>query len=92
MIWGKAAESDASLAQLSERYAQTNAFQIAVVHAWKGDVDTAFQWLDRAVDEGQPTNGIRNEPFLKRLHDDPRWEPLLTRVGLSDEQVAAIRF
>jgi len=87
---GKASESDAALHQLSEHYGDTNAFRIATVHAWKGDDDTAFEWLDRAVDEGQPTNGIRNEPFLKRLHDDPRWEPLLAKVGLSDEQVASI--
>ncbi|MCH9693151.1 MAG: tetratricopeptide repeat protein [Gammaproteobacteria bacterium] len=89
---GKSAESEAALSHVTERYAQTNAFQIALVHAWRGDVDTAFQWLDRAVDDGQPTNGIRNEPFLNRLHDDPRWEPLLRRLGLSDEQVAAVRF
>ncbi|MDX2412594.1 MAG: hypothetical protein QNK34_11615 [Woeseiaceae bacterium] len=89
---GKASESDAALHRLSEHYADTNAYQIASVHAWKGDDDTAFEWLNRAVDGGQPTNGIRNDPFMKRLHDDPRWEPLLVRVGLSDEQVAAIYF
>ena len=89
---GKTAESDAALTILSERYGKTSAFQVAEVHAWKGDNDTAFRWLDRAVNEGQPTNGIRNDPFLSRFHNDPRWEPLLARVGLSDEQVAAILF
>ena len=89
---GKDSESDAALHRLSEYYADTNAYQIASVHAWKGDEDTAFEWLNHAVDGGQPTNGIRNDPFMKRLHDDPRWEPLLVRVGLSDEQVASIHF
>ncbi len=89
---GKASESDSALHRLSEHYADTNAYQIASVHAWKGDDDTAFEWLNHAVDGGQPTNGIRNDPFMKRLHDDPRWEPLLVRVGLSDEQVASIHF
>ncbi len=89
---GKPAESDAALDQLIEEYAQTNAFQIAIVHAWNGKIDIAFQWLDRAVNDGQPTNGILNEPFLASLHDDPRWEPLIGRVGLSDERVSAIRF
>lgn len=89
---GKATESTTALRQLGKQYGQTNPFLIAAVHAWKGDADAAFQWLDRAVNDGQPTNGIRNEPLMRRLHDDPRWEPLLTRIGLSDEQVAAIQF
>ena len=69
-----------------------SAFQIAAAYAWRDDVEAAFQWLDRAVDEGQPTNGIKNEPFLRNLHDDARWVLLLSELGLSDEQLAAITF
>jgi len=62
------------------------------VYASRNDVDAAFEWLYRVVDDRQQTAGIRSEPFLKSLRDDPRWNPLLARLGLSDEQVAAIEF
>ena len=65
---------------------------MGIVHAWRGDVDAAFEWLDRTIDDGQPTLGIRTEPLLGNLFDDPRWDPLLARIGLSDEQVAEIDF
>jgi len=88
----RAAESNDALIQMTERYANARALRIASVHAWRNDHDAAFQWLDRAVSEGQPTNGIKNDPFLRNLHDDARWDRLLARVGLADEQVAAIEF
>jgi TolB-like protein len=88
----RAAESDAALAQLVGQYADSSAYYIAIVHAWRDDKGAAFEWLDRAVSEGQSTNGIGNEPLLRNLHDDARWEPLLEQLGLSDEQVAAIPF
>ncbi len=89
---GQTAQSDEALSQLADEFGGTNAFSIAMVYSWRNEVDSAFEWLDRAVDERQPTNGIRNEPFLKNARDDARWNPLLLRVGLSDEQVAAIIF
>lgn len=89
---GRGKESDDALAIITEQYADTGAFYIAIVHASRNDIDTAFEWLNRAIDNDQPTLGIRTEPFLKNLHDDERWSPLLTSVGLSDEQVAAIEF
>ena len=33
---------------------------------------------------------IKTEALLQNLHEDPRWEELLTSLGLSDPQVAAI--
>ncbi len=83
-------ESKAAIAKLVEQYANNRAYLIATVYASRNEVDTAFEWLYRAVNDGQPTSGIRTDPFLNNLHDDPRWNPLLARLGLSDEQVAAI--
>jgi adenylate cyclase len=85
-------ESNEAVAKMTELYANDRAFRIASVHASRNDVDTAFEWLYRAVNDGQATSGIRSEPFLKNLHDDRRWNPLLASLGLSDEQVAAITF
>ncbi len=88
---GRFDESDDALVMMTEQYADDYAFRIAAVHAWRNDIDTAFDWLYRALDEDQPTRGIKTDPFLRNLHDDARWNPLLTSFGLSDKQVAAIR-
>jgi len=85
-------ESNEAVAKMTDLYADDRAYVIACVYASKNDADAAFEWLHRVVDDRQQTAGIRSEPFLKSLRDDPRWNPLLARLGLSDEQVAAIEF
>lgn len=89
---GRRADSDAALARMLDLSSRANAFYVASVHAWRGETDRAFEWLQRALREGQPTLGIRTDPFLRNLHDDPRWNALLEQIGLSDDQVASIRF
>ena len=45
---GRVAESDAALRALSQKFAGEWAYQIAEVHAFRGEIDEAFAWLDRA--------------------------------------------
>jgi adenylate cyclase len=81
-------ESDAALAQLIKDAAETAADQIADVYAYRGDKDKAFEWLERARrqrDAGLPT--LRVDPYLKNLHDDPRWNAFLRTMGLADDQL-----
>jgi TolB-like protein/Flp pilus assembly protein TadD len=85
--WGAA---DRSLALLEQRHAQNSAYLVALVHAWRGEVEDAFRWLDKAIEEKQSVFGIRTEPFLRVLHDDPRWEITLEKVGLGNRQVGDI--
>jgi len=59
----RAAESDAALAQLIEHYGDSSAYYVAAVYAWRNDRDAAFEWLDRAVGEGQSTGGITSRRF-----------------------------
>jgi TolB-like protein/Flp pilus assembly protein TadD len=90
---GRTAESDAALTELIEKFAAPAAFNIAYVVAYRGEVDRAFEWLDRAVEHRDPgLAGILTEPLLANLREDPRWLPLLRRVGKAPEQVAAISF
>jgi len=81
-------ESDAALAQLIESSAETAAYQIADVYAYRGDKDRAFEWLERAHrqrDAGLPT--LRLDPYLNNLRDDSRWNTFLRTVGLADDQL-----
>jgi TolB-like protein/Tfp pilus assembly protein PilF len=89
---GETLAADVNLDTMIENYADSSAFYIASIYAWRGEVDHAFDWLYLALEEQQAMLGVRTDPFLQNLHDDPRWAPLLEEVGLSDAQVAAIDF
>jgi adenylate cyclase len=81
-------ESDAALAQLIKTSAETAAYQIADVYAYRGDKDRAFEWLERARqqrDAGLP--GLRTDPYLANLRGDPRWNAFLHTMGLADDQL-----
>jgi len=90
---GRKPDSDAALAALITKYEKDYSFNIAYVHAFRGDADKAFEWLDKAVEYGDP--GI-SEILLERLFDnirsDPRWLPFLRKIGKAPEQLAKIEF
>ena len=80
---GHAAESDAALSTLIADHADVAAYDIALVCAWRGEVDRAFEWLERAYaqrDTGMPL--LATDRFLAPLHDDPRWRPFIQKMGL----------
>ena len=88
--WGqkKIPEADAALAQLTKDFAETAAYQIAEVHAYRGDKDKAFEWLERARRQRDPgLAGLRKDPLLANLRDDPRWNAFLRTMGLADDQL-----
>jgi adenylate cyclase len=83
---GHAAESQAALDELTTNYAAGFAFQIAQVHAWRGETDTAFEWLDRAYalhDSGLLR--ICRDPRLKSLVDDLRYDAMLRKLNYPTE-------
>jgi hypothetical protein len=81
-------EADAALARLVERSAGMAAYQIAEVHAYRGDKDRAFEWLERARQQRDAgLNFLRTDPFLANLHGDPRWNAFLRTIGLADDQL-----
>ena len=60
-----------------------SAWGIAALHASLGDVDEAFRWLDTAVQER--SSGLvflRVHPRIDPIRQDPRFQPLLRKVGL----------
>jgi TolB-like protein/Flp pilus assembly protein TadD len=82
---GQAAEAEAALSELIANHAEIAAFDIALVCAQRGDVDRAFEWLERGYiqrDSGMPL--LASPGLFGTLHGDPRWGPLLRKVGLAD--------
>src|SRR5438874_2117106 len=88
--WGqkRVAESDAALNDLIKNDAETAAYQIAEVYAYRGDKDRAFEWLERARRQRYPgLAGLHKDPLLTNLHADPRWNAFLHTMGLADDQL-----
>jgi TolB-like protein/Flp pilus assembly protein TadD len=85
---GNAGASDAALKELIECCAADgdppgSEYQIAVVCAIRGEIDHAFEWLEVAYDnrDGSLPMVMTSEAFTS-LHDDPRWEAFLDKMGL----------
>jgi TolB-like protein/Tfp pilus assembly protein PilF len=78
-------ESDASLEQLTTRYAGTAAFYIAGVYAYRGQADAAFQWLDRAYAQRDPNlYSLKVDAMLARLAGSPRYKAFLRKMNLPE--------
>jgi hypothetical protein len=79
------AESGVALRQLVDKHADLWAFQIADVHAARGEVDAAFEWLERAYatrDVGLAH--VRTSPRLRPLHGTPQWGAFLKKMRFEE--------
>ena len=62
---------------------QSGAYQIAGAYAFRGDKDRAFEWLDRALAQGDGgLTHLKVDVLLRPLHGDPRWNALLKKMDL----------
>ena len=90
---GRMEESDQVLNALIKGHANEAAAFIAENYAWRGDIDPAFEWLDRAIVEKQYMWGsLVFDPAFSKLHSDPRWQDIRARDGRSEEQLQKIDF
>ena len=80
---GRRRESDAALADLKSKYAGDMAYQIAEVHAFRGEADPAFDWLERAYEQrdGGVTE-IKYDRLMRGLIGDPRYKAFLRKLKL----------
>jgi tetratricopeptide (TPR) repeat protein len=90
---GRKAAADAALNEMIQKYGQIMAVNIAYTYAWRGEVDHAFAWLEKAFQLHDPGVGAAGVDLLfVNLHSDPRWPPFLRKLGIAPEQLAAIKF
>jgi tetratricopeptide (TPR) repeat protein len=80
---GQREEARRILAELVARRDRTGvgAFHVAVVHAGFGNLDEAFAWLDKSIDDRSIVSFIMG-PTFEELHSDPRFRQLRGRLGL----------
>jgi tetratricopeptide (TPR) repeat protein len=76
------AQADAALRELIEKYPKSLHFQIAEVHADRGETDAAFEWLERGyAQRDSGLVGVKISPRLRSLHGDPRWNAFMKKMG-----------
>lgn len=80
---GRTTESDAALQRLIATY-PSEPYIIACAYAFRGEMDEAFTWLDRAFERRDASLiAIQTDPLLRKLHADPRFASLLLRMKTS---------
>jgi len=81
---GHPTESDAALKALIDGFGWTAAYQIAETCAHRGEIERAYEWLEKAYAQRDP--GVvysKVDTFLRPLHGDSRWLPFVKRLNLA---------
>lgn len=80
---GRHDESDRVLAK-AEQTSSVSLVGVAVVHAFRGETDLAFHWLDRAVAERDKELFVikGNVGVFPNISSDPRYAVILRSIGL----------
>ena len=83
---GRKQESDAALQALLHTTTQGSiGYQFAEVHAYRGELDEAFRWLDRALDANDAgIKFVKADVRMAGIRADPRYDELLKRMNLSE--------
>jgi tetratricopeptide (TPR) repeat protein len=82
---GRSAESDATLAEYTKAHADDDAYDIADAHAYRGEVDQAFAWLERAYRQKDPgLYQIKGNPDLRSIEPDPRYKAFLRKMNFPE--------
>jgi tetratricopeptide (TPR) repeat protein len=83
--------SNRALEQLINECGDGWAYNIARAHTFRGEVEAAFRWLERARELGDSGLAqLRVDPVLRHLRSDDRWEPLLATMGLATPQLSVL--
>ncbi len=64
----------------------SSSFYVAMVYAQMGEPDLAFEWLKKAYKTHEiEMYWLKVEPPFNPLHDDPRWQVMLDKVGFPED-------
>jgi TolB-like protein len=86
---------DSALAELALTDNRWAYLRLAQAHAWMGNADEAYDWLDRFIDPesarfGQEFTDILWNPFFRNIREDPRWLALREKANMGPERLAGL--
>jgi len=81
---GNEKESLALTNEFIDKYGEKAPYPVAFMYAWRGENDSAFEWLEKSFDmvNTQFLVFILGNYFLRGLHSDPRFALFLDKMGL----------
>jgi len=90
---GRKADSDAALSAVIAKFGTETAYNIASTYAYRGEAGNAFEWLNKAIEykDGGLSEIVYEQQFDK-IRGDPRWLPILRKIGRAPEQLAKVEF
>jgi TolB-like protein len=79
----RSAEADAEFTILKKRFADTEPSAIAKIYSRRGQIDLAFEWLDRAYRQHDPTlYDLDISDGYNNIKLDPRFKAILRKMKL----------
>jgi TolB-like protein/Tfp pilus assembly protein PilF len=83
-IAGEREKAERILEELSVRSPgeSTQPILLMQIHSGLGNIDAAFEALDKAIAEGDPAASFIGFPTMDPLRKDPRWEGVRERLGI----------
>ena len=84
--WTAESEAETALNSLVRDWADTAAYFVAKVYAYRGEPDLALEWLERAYRQKDSTLiEIVGEHLFKDLAEDPRFTAFLRKMNLPQD-------
>jgi tetratricopeptide (TPR) repeat protein len=77
---GRGSEAESAVAEFEKEYGKDHPYEMAVIRAYRGEVDSAFQWLDRAYQlRDSELSSIKGDWRFKKLWPDARFKAFLQK-------------
>jgi len=82
---GETREAQMALEDFLQSPAPPESLDTAIMYAWRGENDEAFEWLELALEQRDPAlSSILMNSALLRLRDDPRFPAFLEKMDLRE--------
>lgn len=80
---GRSKEADEALKGFTNKYQDSWSYLLAQLHAFRGEKDLAFTWLETAYNKKDSwLFWVKGDPLLKNLKNDPRYNAFLKKLKL----------
>jgi TolB-like protein/Flp pilus assembly protein TadD len=88
IVLARKADAEGAFSQLKTNFAAEQRYNIATLHALRGERDQAFAWLDLAYLQHDPSligiPPLTAEPDVQNLRGDPRYKAFLRKMNLAE--------
>jgi tetratricopeptide (TPR) repeat protein len=84
-VAGRKPEAEKILDELTAGLSKEDVQPISLMQVFSGlgDLDAAFEWLEKSVAQGDPAAGFIGFPPMDRLREDPRFDRIRESLGIA---------